>query len=475
MLRIPSRAGAMACSIALLAPLRYVAAQESRPAAPDSAPPSREVAPISATRPFGGLPSPHLISDAQYVVLVATGPTALALDTMRLRDVAPECAERSSADALPPGADSESVALGGQFLVVIVTGAQKGESDCQIRWNLSPLSIWRAATMPALGSGAPAVPVAARLRVDGSSVAAAMAYSRPSYERTRTGWRRAGNQLRYYYDMSVVRPRSDGLPHEIVVQVWDRGSTPAQFDLEPAAAEGLALQYVGWKLATTPPRGAAQQLAIAPSRRVPPALERILEGSRTDLLAAGIRAAAWLSTRRESSASSDVVARLISTEALLVEGDPALAEALIASVRREHPCLVPPLGSSARLVELVDANREASRCRPVSPMRSASLSIVPGLGNLAVNDRRTAAVGAGLVAAMFAGALLLNSQANQRYAEYQSSRDPAELDVIYDSVRDLRGQRATAIKIGVGLWALDALSAVRGAMSRERRIADDRF
>jgi hypothetical protein len=465
----------MACSIALLAPLRHVAAQEGRPAAPDSAPPSREVAPTPATRPHGGLPSPHLISDARYVVLVATGLTAMALDTVRRRDIAPQCAERFSADALPPGADSESVGLGGQFLVVVVTGAHKGEIACQIQWNLSPVSIWRAATMPAQGSSAPAVPVAARLRVDGSSVPAAMALSRPSYERTESGWRRAGNQLRYYYDMSVIRPRPDGLPHEIVVQVWDRGPIPAQFDLDPAAAEALALQYVGWKLSMTLPSAAAPQLAIAPSRRVLPALELILDSSRTDLIAAGIHAAAWGSSRRERSERSDVVARLISAEALLAQGDPALAEALIASVIREHPCLVPPPGSSTRLAELVAPNRRASRCRPVSPMRAASLSLVPGLGNLAVNERRTATLGAGLVAVAFVRALLLNSEANQRYAEYQASRNPTELAVIYESVRDLRGQRASAIKIGVGLWALDALSAVRGAMARERRIADDHF
>ena len=475
MIRIHSGAWAVVCLLMLLGLAPRAVAQHGRPQAPDSAAPSREVAPIAATRPLAGLPSPYVYSDGRFVVLLATGPTAVAMDSVRLRNIAPECAEHSSADALPPGAESESVGLGGRFLVVVVTSAHKGERACQIQWNLSPVSIWRAAAMPATDSSASAVPVAARLHVDGSFVAPSMAYARPSYQRTQSGWHRAGNQLRYYYDMSVVRPRPDGRPREIVVQIWDRGPTPVEFDIEPAAAEGLALQYVGWTLATAPLTGVGSRLAIDPSRRVAPPLERILDGARTDMITAGIRAAAWASVPGASFAGGDVIARLVSAEALLAQADPSLAQALIASIRRGHPCLSPPPGSSARLVELVEANRDAGRCRPVSAMRAASLSVVPGLGNLAVNDRRTAVIGAGFVGLAFTRALLMNSKASKRYAEYLASRDPAAVDAMYESVRDARGQRSTAIRIGVGLWVLDALSAVRGAKERERSIADDRF
>ena len=325
---------------------------------------------------------------------MAAGPTALALDTLRARGaVEPGCPEHAFASELPAGTDSESVALGGQTLVVIVAGAHRATNSCQVEWNLSPFTIWRAAALPGAQGSIARAPLAARLLVDGAAVEPLRAYTRPAYRRLATSWEREGNQLRYYYDMSVIRPRADGRPHQIAVRIWDRAPAPVTIEVESAEAERLALEYVSARLGEARSGDSASRLVIRPLVPVPNDLQRIVDSSRTDVVAAGVRAAAWVTSGRDSTPRNRAVARLLTAEALLARREPALAQAMVVSVQREHPCLVPPAGSSSTVVELARTNRAGASCRPVSPVRAGALSIVPGLGSLVANDRRGCGAG----------------------------------------------------------------------------------
>jgi len=453
MLRLHARPRAVVCSIALLAPFR-LAAQQGRPPQPDSITPPGRLGPPPSS-PAAGAPGGSgpvgPISDGQFVVLIAAGPTALALDTLRGRGaVEPGCPEHAFASELPAGTDSESVALGGQTLVVIVTGAHRATNSCQVEWNLSPFTIWRAAALPGAQGSVARTPLSARLRIDGAEVEPLRAYTRPAYRRLPSGWEREGNQLRYYYDMSVVRPRADGRRHEIAVRIWDRAPAPTTIEVDSAEAERLALEYVGARLLAEPRSG------------------------DTDVVAAGVRAA-WVTAARDSAPRNRAVARLLTAEALLARREPALAQAMVVSVQREHPCLVPPAGSSSTVVELARTNRAGASCRPVSPVRAGALSIVPGLGSFVANDRLGGAVGAIVVGSAIFAALHFESQAKSRYAEYLASRNPVEIPVLYQTVTDLRTQRGVAIDVAVVSWIIDALWAVHGANAHNARIADDRF
>ena len=477
MLRLQACYLRMACAITLVLPLRPTTAQEGRPPAPDTITPrGRLSSALATTRSITGLGPAGPISDGQFVVLMAGGPTALALDTVRTRGaVEGGCPEHAFAGELPAGTDSESVALGGQTLVVIVEGAHRATNSCQVEWNLSPFSIWRAAALPGAQGSIARTPLAARLLVDGAPVEPLRGYTRPAYRRLATGWEREGNQLRYYYDMSVVRPRADGRPHEMAVRVWDRAPVPVTIRLEPLEAERLALEYVSARLAEPRAGDSASRLAIRPLIPVPRELQRIVDSARTDVVAAGMRSAAWVTTGRDSTPSNHAVARLLMAEALLARREPALAQAMVASVLREHPCLVPPAGASSTVVELAQTARTGAPCRPVSPVRAGAFSVVPGLGNLVAHDRMGAAVGAIVVGSAIFAALHYESQAKSRYAEYLASRDPVEIPVLYQSVIDLRTQRGVAINVAVGTWIIDALWAVRSANVHNARIADDRF
>jgi len=172
MLRLQARHRSAACAIVLVLPLRLAAAQEGRPPAPDSVAPRGRLSSAMAIPPAAtGLGPAGPISDGQFVVLMAAGPTALALDTVRTRAaVEAGCPEHALASELPAGADADSVALGGQTLAVIVVGAHRATNSCQVAWNLSPFTIWRAAALPGAQGSIARAPLAARLIVDGAAV-----------------------------------------------------------------------------------------------------------------------------------------------------------------------------------------------------------------------------------------------------------------------------------------------------------------
>ena len=476
MSELPSSARAMACLLALVAPVGLASAQGNRPPNPDTT--SFPVV-VPAATPYQHAPAsgatPYFFSDGRFSLLLVGGPKAVAMDALTTRTIDESCAERPAASELPPGAGSESVALGGQALVVIVAGAPRDPSPCAIEWNVAPLSLWRGALAAAKDGATAPVPLSARLIVDGYAVNPTAAYRRPAYVHTAAGWRREGAQLRYYYDMSVARPRDDGHAPQIGLQIWDAAAAPTVMNLE-GAAERLEMEYVEWTLTRHPVSGVAATLALTPAEVLVPAVAKILDTAKIDLAAAGIRAAAWASDSQDGASMSNGVARLVSAEALLAQGDPGLARAVVASVERTHPCLVPPAGSSRTVVQLAAATRPSSaRCEPVSPTQAAALSIVPGLGNLAVGERWKAALGAGLVAGALARAFVLTSQANSSYAEYRSSDDGLKAQILYKRVTDLRGERTLTLSVAAGLWIADAISAVRGAESHAERVARDRF
>jgi hypothetical protein len=477
MLRLHAHHRSAACAIIFVLPLRLAAAQEGRPAAPDSVMPHGHLSSAVATPAAAtGLGPAGPISDGQFVVLMAAGPTALALDTVRTRTaVEPGCPEHALAGELPAGTDADSAALGGQTLVVIVVGAHRATNSCQVEWNLSPFTIWRAAALPGAQGSIARAPMAARLIVDGAAIEPLRAYLRPAYRRLATGWEREGNQLRYYYDMSVVRPRADGRPHQMAVRIWDRAPAPVTIDVESVDAERLALEYVSARLAEPRSGDSASRLVIRPLVPIRGDLQRIFDSSRADVVAAGMHAAAWATTVGDSAPSNRAVARLLTAEALLARREPELAQAMVVSVQREHPCLVPPAGSSSTVVELARTNRAGVPCQPVSPVRAAALSIVPGLGSYVANDRIGAVVGAAVVGGAIAAAFHYESQAKSRYQAYLASRDPVQISLLYQSVTDLRTQRGVAIDVAIGSWIVDALWAIHRANVHNARIADDRF
>jgi len=476
MLRIRARTLASGSSLLLLAPLATLDAQQGRPPQPDSiAPRAAAVQPLANARSLGRAPSPYLSSDGRFVVLIAPAPTASALDTLKARSLGADCAARSAAAELPAEDVPDPVSRSGRYLVVVVSGAQKGTDECEIAWNLSPFSIWHAAWMPPADGATARKPLSARLTIDGAPVEPAFAYARPPYLRTANGWRRDGSQLRYYYDMSVLRPRSDGRAHEISLQIWDREPAPAIVDVDPVAAGMLTLQYAGWTLASSPSTEPAPRLSLSTSRPVTVDVARIADTARTDLITGGIRAAMWASSAPNASSNSITFARLVAAEALLATREQELGKAMVATIQHDRPCLVPPAGSSPTVVQLAAGARASARCAPVTPGHAALLSIVPGLGNLAVNDRATAAVGATAVVVTLASALMFDSQARSKYAEYTRSKDRLESQVIYNRASDLRGQRNVTFGIAAGFWIVDAISAAYGAHVHGERIARDAF
>jgi hypothetical protein len=375
----------------------------------------------------------------------------------------------------PRDTDRDPAAVSGRFLVLVVTGTQRGTTPCQIDWNLDPSSIWHGAFLARQPTNGAREPLAARLVVDGTPLEPVMSYRRPAFRLAEQEWKREGEQLRYYYDMDVVRPRTDGRPHTLVLRTWGREPAPTTFEIEPGGARRLALGYVAWKLATVGPRSRDARRDIRPSSAMSPPVAAMLDSARTGLATAGLRAAVWASARPDSASPSDGVARLLAAEALVSDGDVPLSASVVAGVLRDHPCLVPPAGSSTAIVEQAKAHRAAEPCRPVSPLRAGALSVVPGLGSFVANDRRGAAIGAGLVAVAFARVLVFDSRAKQKYADYQASRTPAEVATMYEAVSDLRAQRGAALNVAAVVWALDALWAMHGAQSHDRRIANDRF
>ena len=84
-------------------------------------------------------------ADGGYVLVLAGGPTASTLDTMRVRATTRGCFAPAAAGDFPPGTDSQSVALGGQTLVMVVLGVQKETNSSLIVWNFQTLTVWRAA------------------------------------------------------------------------------------------------------------------------------------------------------------------------------------------------------------------------------------------------------------------------------------------------------------------------------------------
>jgi hypothetical protein len=275
--------------------------------------------------------------------------------------------------------------------------------------------------------------------------------------------------------MDVVRPRADGRLHELVLQTWDPEPAPTTFEIEPTGVRRLALGYVAWKLATSLVGAPATRSDIRPSKPVAPIVTRMIEEARTDLGMAGLRAAVWATTEADGDSPSDAVARLLAAEALQSGRDAPLSASIVAGVLRDHPCLVPPAGSSPAIVEQAGSRRALEPCRPVSPLTAGAISVVPGLGSYAAHDRRSAAIGAGLVAVAFARVLIFDSRAKQKYRDYQASRTPAEVAALYNAVSDLRAQRGAALNVAAVVWALDALWAMHGAQAHDRRIANDRF
>ena len=326
-----------------------------------------------------------------------------------------------------------------------------------------------------MGQAPARVPLAARLRVDGVPTEPLRAYTRPAFRRTATGWERDGNQLLYYYDASIVAPRMDGRPHQLAVDVWDREALPTRFDFEPRGG-GPARARDHRMAARSGSRQLAEESTRArSSRTIALALGRMLDSAATDATRAGIRAASWASSDHDELAASGVVARLVTAEALLWQREPALAQGVVAGVVREHPCLVPPTGSSPQLVELARSNRRAARCEPVSPLKVLTLGIVPGMGSLTVNDRRGAAVGAGLVAVALGRAFMLNQQAKQRYSEYLASTETGGARTLYQSVSELRDERTIAPPLLVAYGSSKRCGLRMARSCTTRRIADDRF
>ena len=426
-------------------------------------------------RSFSGLPSSAVISDRGYVVMLVGGPSASTLDTTRVRAMRYPCLKPALAGDLPPGSDAESIALGGQTLVMVVLGEQKTNLECQIEWNLQPLTIWRAASQRTAGQAPTRVPLAARLRVDGVPVEPLRAYTRPAFKQTATGWERDGNQLRYYYDQTIVAPRADGQPRVLSVDVWDREAMPAKLDFEPMAAERLALESIAWRLAVRADSSPRRPLALRSSRTIAPALAHMLDSSASDATQAAISAASWATSARDTLTTSGVVARLVVAEALIGQREPALAQSVVAGVMREHPCLVPPAGASASLSEMAQSHRDRVRCETVPPTKALALGVVPGMGSLALHDRGRAAFGAGLVVVPLLRALMLDHQAKQRYAEYLAARQPGEASSIYRGVSDLRDERTITLGVAGALWVIDAVRAAHDVAVHNRKVADDRF
>ena len=362
-------------------------------------------------------------------------------------------------------------------LVVVATGAPAALRVCEEEWNEGSLSVWKGLSITDSVSGSPArraAPRAATLVVDGAVLTPLASVSRPALEHSRGGWHAGDRQLRYYYDFRALAPRPDGAAHRVQLVFWPEGGALVE-TLPETAARSLGDQYVAWRLQDARDSVTAP-LAYAPRRAVGgPVGDAMAEAARGRTPRAAVQLAEWMVAGASSRdfAPESRVAKLLLADILLQHGDSLVARAYVADARHDQPCLGAPAGASGGLRRIVDSFRAPAECDELSPRRALMNGLMlPGLGH-AVNGSRWLAAGAGsLVAGVLASAVMLQSQGNARYAEYQAATSFSSAPRLYAEATDLRAQARSRAAFGIVLWAADAALSAFEAQFRNREVRD---
>lgn len=454
-------------------------AQSTSAASPDTVlpPTAGSIAP-DYLRAVAALPSPEFESNGQYLVQLVAAPSAARLDTLRsLPANLQECAATPASQTLPRGQDSESIALDGtSYFVVIVVAAKPPRSACATAWSLSDVAIWRGMSLADPSRPAAAEARAAELEVDGRPVSPAFAVRRPAFELADGVWKQAGTQLRYYYDMSLLEPRN-GPSHRLVMRVWGREGPPAVIDVQSAASRRLSFEYIAWMLARAPRAGVAPALSLRPAQLISPPVRRLVDSAKVDLIAAGTHAASWTSsqTGRESLRDDHAISSIIVAEALLANGEQAIAAAVVADVRRSHPCLVPPIGSSESLIRIAREPVITPRCVPLDVAKVRRARLVPGRLNMMAGRRGAGLAAAGAVGTALVVAVVFDHRARGKMKDARASDNSLQYSFLRSRAAFDRETSKIAAAVGAGVWIYDAVTAGRAAYRHDRDVAADRL
>jgi hypothetical protein len=448
---------------------------QSAPAAPDTAAIPGARAPYQALLDWA--PPPVLRSEPSYRVLLATGPTAIGLDSLEVRDtLMRSCPDVSRPAELPASYSSEPVSVDGSYLVVIALTQSSARGRCEVMWNSGRLATWRSLSLGGADTFGAPVPHAIRLLVSGREVTPVRAVARPAFELRGGAWQRVASQLRYYYDMSVLAPSSREPRRAMTVQVFDSRGSASSFEIDAVDLAKMQFGYAAWRLATSTAR--EHPTTLTPDRPVSApvraALDVAADGATTS---GGLRAAELLTFTAplDSNAYQRDVATMLLAEALLQHGDSAGARGFIRGVMTHRRCLTAPEGASSMLTAAVGTLRPRS-CATVAPFKALAAGLVlPGGGHLVHHRPAYAAVAAGALVGVFGSALALDASAKSTYENYTHSINEKETVELYRRATARRASARARAGQGLMLWGVDAVAAMVMTVMQNHEVSNGRL
>jgi hypothetical protein len=144
--------------------------------------------------------------------------------------------------------------------------------------------------------------------------------------------------------------------------------------------------------------------------------------------------------------------------ALLAMGDTVSANAAIAEVMHDAPCLTLSSVAPPEFEARFDRARQPARC-DVSAGRTMALGLLfPGLGQLSRGRSIGYVLGAGAVAALGFAAIRYTSS-RPYYRSYQSTTNTQTALSLYEKASRRRHAARQAAWTGIGIWALGAVEA----------------
>lgn len=425
---------------------------------------------------IGRLDNAVQMGDSRHQILLAAAPTATQLDADLDRGALIDaCPSGPSPGAGPARADRLVARNAADLLVIVATGTPEGNTLCEWRWNSTQAAVWRS-LFYADSIRQRSSPIALQLEVDGRPVAPVSYVSRPAYEWNNGAWVRAGSQLRYYYDMQLLRRRPDGGVPKLRVLVWGNGIvSPSSFALLETRLDHLGDEYLAWRFATLDERtGLRSQLQ--PRRAVGSELSAALKEAHDNRIVSGaLDASMHLALSSAGSPYERMVARAIVSDAAYQLGDSLQARALVARIHQEAPCLQLPSGAVRALQTFAESlPHRGCEIRPLGRIALAGL-IVPGGSHYATGSRLYGSIVTGIVGSLAAGALVRERTARDHYARYESATTIQSAYQWYTSAVELRQHaRSAAVSAGVA-WVADAVLTTALAQYHNMKVARDRL